>query len=155
MSPLKPIRKILCPVDFSDFSRDTLDDALLQARKLDAELLVLNVVNERLFHDIERLAGRVQIFNGALDQAKAALEEERAEMLKALAAEAGLDLVSYRLQVTMGVPWEKILEIANSEGVDLIVMGTKGRGALTRQLRFGSSAEKVFRRAQCRVLFVR
>ncbi|MFZ5587157.1 MAG: universal stress protein [Thermodesulfobacteriota bacterium] len=155
MSPLKPVRKILCPVDFSEFSRDTLDEALLQARKFDAELLLLNVINERLFHDIERLAGRVQIFNGALDQAKAALEEERAGMLEQLAAEVGLDQVRHRLQVTVGVPWEKILEAAERERVDLIVMGTKGRGALTRQLRFGSSAEKVFRRAQCRVLFVR
>lgn len=155
MSPLKPVRKILCPVDFSEFSRDTLDEALLQARKLDAELLALNVINERLFHDIERLAGRVQIFNGALDQAKAALEEERADMLEKLAAEVGLDQVRHRLQVTVGVPWEKILEVAERERTDLIVMGTKGRGALTRQLRFGSSAEKVFRRAQCRVLFVR
>jgi nucleotide-binding universal stress UspA family protein len=155
MSPLKAIRNILCPVDFSEFSRDTLDDALLQARKLDADLLVLNVINERLFHDIERLAGRVQIFNGALDQAKAALEEERAGMLERLAAETGLSQVRHRLQVTVGVPWEKILETAERERTDMIVMGTKGRGALTRQLRFGSSAEKVFRRAQCRVLFVR
>lgn len=155
MSPLKPVRKILCPVDFSEFSRDTLDEALLQARKFDAELLLLNVINERLFHDIERLAGRVQIFNGALDQAKAALEEERAGMLERLAAEAGLSQVRHRLQVTVGVPWEKILETAERERTDMIVMGAKGRGALTRQLRFGSSAEKVFRRAQCRVLFVR
>lgn len=155
MSPLPSIRKILCPVDFSDFSMETLDEALVLAEKFGAELFILHVINERLFHDIERMAGRVQIFNGALDQAKASLEEERAEMLRKLVAEVGADQVAHGLRVTIGVPWEKILEDAQAEVVDLIVMGAKGRGSLTRQLRFGSSAEKVFRRAQCRVLFVR
>ncbi len=155
MSPLPAIRKILCPVDFSDYSVDTLDEALVLAEKLGARLFILHVVNERLFHDIERMAGRIQIFNGALDQAKASLEEERAGMLTKLVAETGTDRVDPNLKVTLGVPWEKILEEAQAEAVDLIVMGAKGRGSLTRQLRFGSSAEKVFRRAQCRVLFVR
>jgi nucleotide-binding universal stress UspA family protein len=153
MSPLPPIRNILCPVDFSDYSHDTLDEALVLAEKFGAKLFILHVVNERLFHDIERMAGRVRIFDGALDQAKASLEEERAGMLSQLVVEVGADRVAPDLKVTIGVPWEKILEEA--EGVDLIVMGAKGRGTLTRQLRFGSSAEKVFRRAQCRVLFVR
>ena len=34
-------------------------------------------------------------------------------------------------------------------------MGAHGRTSLARQLRFGSQAEKVFRRAKCKVLFVR
>lgn len=153
MSPLPPIRNILCPVDFSDYSHDTLDEALVLAEKFGAKLFILHVVNERLFHDIERMAGRVRIFDGALDQAKTSLEEERAGMLSQLVAEVGANRVAPGLKVTIGVPWEKILDEA--VGADLIVMGAKGRGAITRQLRFGSSAEKVFRRAQCRVLFVR
>jgi nucleotide-binding universal stress UspA family protein len=68
---------------------------------------------------------------------------------------SGAERVPHTSQVTKGLPWERILELADEQDADIIVMGATGRGGLARQLRFGSSAEKVFRRANCRVMFVR
>lgn len=152
---LEPIKKILCPVDFSDYSRCTLQEALTLAEKLGAQVVFLHVVNEVLFKDLERLSGRVELFNGALDEAIEATKEDRAQKLVALLHENQAERVAHTSRVTMGIPWEKILEVVQEEDIDLIVMGAKGRGALVRYLRFGSSAEKIFRRAKCRTMFVR
>ena len=58
-------------------------------------------------------------------------------------------------RVLHGVPWDQIVEIAREDpAVDLIVMGTHGRGFLAHAL-IGSVAERVVRRAPCPVLTVR
>ena len=155
MQSYRPVKKILCALDFSQFSGHTLQQALELAQGLGAEVIFLNVVNQAMFDNLERISGRLQIFEGTLDQAMATMQEERAQRLKALLQEHQAHQVPHTSRIAVGVPWEKILEVAGEEQVDLIVMGTKGRGSLTQRLRFGSSAEKVFRRAACRVMFVR
>ena len=56
--------------------------------------------------------------------------------------------------VTIATPYPEILRYADEHAVDLIVMGTHGRGGVTHML-LGSIAEKVVRRAPCPVLTVR
>ena len=155
MSTCKPISRILCAVDLSEVSRRTLDEAINLTDKLGASLHVLHVVNERMFEGLERRVGRGGEMADVLEKAVAAMEEERAQGLKDELLECQAGRVPHTSQVTMGMPWERILEVSDEQGADLIVMGATGRGGLVRQLRFGSSAEKVFRRAKCRVMFVR
>ncbi len=155
MSQHPDIARILCPVDFSDYSRDTLGEALFLARRLQAELSVLHVINRRIFEELERMGGRLQSFRETLEAAMASAREERENKLAELVEELGGPGLVPRRLVRVGVPYETILETARDWRADLIVMGARGRGSLARQLRFGTSAEKVFRRAACRVLFVR
>jgi len=155
MKSLEKIRKILCAVDFSAHSAVTLAEAVDLAELLKAELVVINVVNQRLFEDLERYQGRLTVLDGVVDKAYATLQDQNVEKLKEILKEVDASRVDHHSHVTVGVPWEKILELAEKEEVDLIIMGARGRGSLVRQLRFGSTAEKVFRRAQCRVLFTR
>lgn len=155
MSSFPEINKILCPLDLGERCLRVAQEAAYISRATGAELVILNVVNEHLFEDLERYTGRIKIFNGLTDQAYAALEEDHAEQLKGLIKASGLAELSHKSVVALGVPWEKILETADEEEVDLIVMGAKGRGSLVKQIRFGSSAEKIFRRSRCRVMFVR
>ena len=58
MSP-HPILKVLCSIDFSDFSSEVLAQAVVLAQKYGAELLVMNVVNEKAYEELERVSGRL------------------------------------------------------------------------------------------------
>ena len=64
---------------------------------------------------------------------------------------AGDDVIG---QVLVGSAPKKIVEYANDHDVDIIVMGTHGRGGLAHFL-MGSVAERVVRTAPCPVLTVR
>ena len=57
-------------------------------------------------------------------------------------------------RVTRGRAYREILKVAKDEGVELIVMGVQGKGALTR-LVFGSTTHHVIREAGCPVLTIR
>lgn len=154
------ISKVLCSIDFSNFSPEILAQAAVLAHKYGAELLVLNVVNEKTYEELERVSGRLAILNGVAAQAINAMEEQRAEMMRDLLASlkaGGMPLaeVKHSSRIAVGLPYERILEIAQEFAADLIVMGAKGRTSLSKALRFGSTAEKVFRRATCKVMFVR
>ncbi len=58
------------------------------------------------------------------------------------------------LSIEVGIPWEYIIQTAENQKADLIVMANKGRGNLSRVL-FGSTAEKVFRHSPIPVVSVR
>jgi nucleotide-binding universal stress UspA family protein len=92
---------------------------------------------------------------GAADKAMHNLAGDRREKLNALLIEKRADDIAHTSRVEVGIPWERILETAEKEDADLILMGAKGRGGPERSLRFGGTAEKIFRRARCRVMFVR
>lgn len=149
-------RKILCALDFSEHTTKTLHEGLAQAEKFDGELVVLHVLNERMFEELNRIQGRVQALGGELaEQAIQTLGDEREERLREILAEVHAERVPHTSIISRGYPFEEILRTAQELEVDLIVMGAKGRMSVPRQLRFGGQAEKVFRRAQCSVLFVR
>lgn len=59
--------------------------------------------------------------------------------------------VKYEHRMVTGDPAGRIVELAEEENIDLIVMGTHGRTGLKRLL-MGSVAEAVVRRAKCPVL---
>lgn len=159
MSP-QAINKVLCSIDFSSFSPEVLAQAVVLAQKYGAELLVLNVVNEKAYEELERVSGRLTMLDGVAEKAIEAEEEHRAGRLRGLLAELKqegepLAEVTHSSRIAVGLPYERILEIADEFAADLIVMGAKGRTSFTKTLRFGSTAEKVFRRAGCKVMFVR
>jgi len=137
--------KILCPVDFSEPSREAMHAAADMARKLEASLTLLHVVSLPTAGLPEATfalpAGDVA------SKVEATLEEWRKEALS-----LGVHVV--HIQTTVGTPYEEIVRIAREQGYGLIVIGTHGRTGLDHLL-LGSVAEKVVRRAPCPVLTVR
>lgn len=84
------------------------------------------------------------------------LETRRRHLAKFL-SEQFADLISglsIRQEVHVGVPFKKILEKANEEAVDMIVMSTHGRSGVLH-LFIGSVTQQVVRRASCPVLSIR
>ena len=71
--------------------------------------------------------------------------------LAAVAREKNVEVVE---QVVQGKPSAEIMRFASDNEVDMIVLGTHGKGMLDQAL-FGSTTERVVRRAPCPVLTVR
>lgn len=146
------INRILCPVDFSDFSRHALEHAAMFARWYGAKLAVLHahIPSEPalLFTEYVGAAAPEPITPSDQDLRERVLSEltRFAQPIKA----SGVPLT---LDVVLGNPVQAILETAKSLPADFLVMGTHGRGGLDR-LVLGSVAEKVLRKVSCPVLTV-
>jgi nucleotide-binding universal stress UspA family protein len=146
------ISRILAPTDFSEDSKLALTYAIELAQKFTSEIVVLHV-------DQPLAPVMVSELNPGIDfSAMNRIAEEQR-----LLAVRELDQVTARLRETgvkarsllrVGAPFLEILNAAQSEGADLIVMATHGRSGLVHVL-MGSVAERVVRKAGCPVLTVR
>jgi nucleotide-binding universal stress UspA family protein len=142
-----PIRRILCPVDFSDFSRAAVDRAVALARPFKAEITALFVLPYLFPTEEETSACAAPI---APDPGiQSAVAEDLEEFLHP-AREAGLPI---RLCVRSGECVGHILATAAERESDIIVMGTHGRSGFERWV-LGSVTDSVLRKAPCPVLAV-
>lgn len=141
------IRHILCPVDFSDFSRRALDLAFALAVRYRAEITALHV-------DVPSLPPTAAFPESPaiLSPDATSMEQLRAELACFVAPSRTPD-IPLRMAVTQGDPVTTILLEAEVLSADIIVMGTRGMGGLERWV-LGSVAEKVLRKAPCPVLTV-
>jgi nucleotide-binding universal stress UspA family protein len=141
------LRQILCPTDFSEFSKRALDHALALARWYDARLTVLHA-----FPHFLPFGGEMPYFapGAALD---AGTRSRLIEELGAFAAPAAAAGVVAETRLVEGDPSERIVEEARQLQADLVVVGTHGRRGFDRLL-LGSVAERVVRKAPCPVLTV-
>ena len=139
--------KILAPTDLSNLSRPALRYALEFATEQNAAVIVYHVISE----DSDWLGS-----GDRLNPANALLPQER-ERLHAFMTEHFADLLD-KVELTeiveAGVPYNKIVEKAQSENADLIVMSTHGRTGF-QQVLLGSVTAKVVARAGCPVLSMR
>jgi nucleotide-binding universal stress UspA family protein len=132
-------KKILFPTDFSTCSNAGLAQATALARDINAKLMIIHVEEPPMIY------GEGEMYYGAIEPDKAAL-------LKMLHAVVPADPdVSYEHCLLVGDPADEIVNFADKEQCELIVMGTHGRTGFKRLL-MGSVAEAVVRRAQCPVL---
>lgn len=139
------IERILCPVDFSPFSKRALEHAAVLAKWYEAELTVLHATP---------LMPTVLGFPPAVDLASSEPVSNEAVLreLTAFTAEAVAPLAP-RLVLRSGHAPSEILDYADESGADLIVLGTHGRTGF-EHLVLGSVTEKVLRKAKCPVLTV-
>lgn len=141
------IRRILCPVDWSDSSAGALQAAAELARRFDAALTLLHVdvvpgsaIPEALLETPPSIA---QDLSAPADRPLADW--------RALAVRLGAPRVdAFR---SVGTPGLEIVALARRDAYDLVVMGTHGRSGLGH-LVLGSVAEEVVRHAPCPVLTV-
>lgn len=143
-----PIRKILVPTDFSESAHHALRYALTLASELEAELLLVHVVETLAVGYASDLfpVPMAEVFHELAGYARAELGK--------LAAEAAAKGVRVRELVIQGKPSAEIVRVAEEEQVDLVVLGTHGKGVLDHAL-FGSTTERVIRKAPCPVLSCR
>ena len=133
------LKTILAPTDFSDLSANGVRYACQLARDMGAALIIFNVV---------ALDESNAVNKREIEQHKKQLEEFVAEKV----ADAGVGL-KVRQMVDAGQPFGAIVDCAEKEGVDLIVMSSHGRSGLSRML-IGSVTDKILRGGSCPVLVV-
>ena len=131
------IKRILCPIDFSEFNEVTNQYASVLASASGAEIVYLHVsipdipygttVYVDLEQDEERCRKQLQTINPTIEGIPATYVVE------------------------FGTPANQIVTYAKENDIDLIVMGTHGRTGFRRAL-MGSVAEVVVRKAECPVL---
>jgi nucleotide-binding universal stress UspA family protein len=142
------VKSILVPTDFSDSAREALDWAIALAREFQARILLLHVVENLTVGYASDLfpVPMAEVYEEISTFARAELGK-LAEQVRAGGVEA-------TERLAQGTPSAEIIRIAREEPVDLIVVGSHGKGLLDHAL-FGSTTERVVRKAPCPVLTCR
>jgi nucleotide-binding universal stress UspA family protein len=129
------LKKVLVPTDFSESARHALTYGISFAREYEAELTLLHVVENLTVGYASDLfpVPMAEVFQEISGYA-------RAELAK-LGTEARAKNVTVKEVVVQGKPSAEIMRFARETEVDMIVLGTHGKGMLDQAL-FGSTTER-------------
>ena len=145
------IKNILVPTDFSDASSIALRYGKEFATTFGATLHVAHVVEEVVLDYYAWTSGGMA---PALSGVRADMEQSSNLMLDKFLTPEEQAACHAKLITLTGSPFVEIVRYARTNDIDLIVIGTHGRGAIAHML-LGSVAERVVRKAPCPVLTVR
>jgi nucleotide-binding universal stress UspA family protein len=138
---MNPFRKILAATDFGDSSARALELATDLAKRYDAELVIVHVVEPG-----------PTLLSGTLTPAPAGTATAQ-QGLSAGVERAQETVPSARGELLEGHPAAGILSFVEANGIDLVVIGTHGRSRAA-QIVLGSVAEKIVRASRVPVLTV-
>lgn len=140
--------KILVPYDASQFSNDAFNEALIIAKKFDAKLEALCVLGSAM-------KDRTVISLSTAIQLQDEQEDEATKIFKDLEKISNDEGVNFSFSVIYDPdPSKGIVNYANSNDFDLIVIGSHGRTGLRKKI-LGSVAYGVVEHAKCPVLIIK
>ncbi|MBI5625670.1 MAG: universal stress protein [Nitrosomonadales bacterium] len=140
--------KILVPVDGSDNALRAVEHVVknIAALKERPQMLLINVQWNVATGNVKLFINQKTIDDYYREQGLAALQSARA-VLDAAA-------LPYQYHISIGTPAEAIVQYANEQGIDQIVMGRQGQGGL-QALLLGSVVNKVLHLASCPVTLIK
>lgn len=141
------LTSILVPTDFSDCSEAALRYGRALARAFGATLHLLHVVQ-----DPYTQPWAAEAFPAPLGDLLNDWQAQAQARLSAAVPEP--DRANAHVTILVGSPFMEIIRYATDQKIDLVVIGTHGRGPIGHAL-LGSVAERVVRKAPCPVLTVR
>ncbi|MCC7575544.1 MAG: universal stress protein [Methanomethylovorans sp.] len=139
-------KKIFIATDGSEQNRRAVEYGIELAKIAGGKIFVGYVVDTAAFASIPMDAGWEMMYELLETEANKAVQN-----VEQLAKQVGVDAETVVLE---GHPSNEIIEFAQKNGIDVIVMGTLGKGGLDRFL-LGSVAEKVTRNSTVPVLVVK
>jgi len=143
------IKNVLVATDFSEPSEAALNYGRELARTFNATLHLLHIAD-----DVVLQSYGIEGYTAVLPELQQEIEQAaRGQLDRLLTEEDRTELRATRVVITGVAKAATIVQYAGCHRIDLIVMGTHGRGAVT-QLLMGSVAERVVRTAPCPVLTV-
>ena len=149
------IKKILVPLDGSEHSKKALDYALDIAEKYSASINLLTVaqpivVTESMFSTQPMMPPESTVmYVNEIETAHKKILQNAYKKAKEAKPE-----IKISKQLENGRPADRIIEIANTQNFDLIVMGSRGIGGI-KEFFLGSVSDRVADRAHCPVLLVK
>lgn len=141
----KPIKKILIATDGSEHTRRAVEYGIELAKSAGAKLYTIYVFDTRAYDSLPESA--------PIDYAYSLLRQEGEAATGFVAEMAGAIGLEAERVITEGHPADEIIKYAELNSIDLIVMGTLGKGGFNRLL-LGSVANKVIRTSKIPVLVV-
>jgi nucleotide-binding universal stress UspA family protein len=138
------LTKILVTTDFSEVSDRALDYAIALARRYDARIYLAHVITPDPFQFAEP-----QLAQATYEKVRQAAEEGITDIL----ISGKLRGVPHEVLMEEGNVWPALNKLITEHEIDLVVVGTHGRGKVQKIL-IGSVAEEIFRQADCAVLTV-
>jgi nucleotide-binding universal stress UspA family protein len=143
------IKSVLVPTDFSEASETALSYGKAMAEAFGASLHLVHVMEDLLAH-----AWAAEVYVASAPNLREEIERESRLRLETMLPEPERERLQARVALLSGSPFIEIIRYAKANDIDLIVMGTHGRGPIAHML-LGSVAEKVVRKSPCPVLTVR
>jgi len=141
---LVSFKNVMVATDFSHASEHAIDFALQFARHYGSELFIVHALEPEPRHSLR------------LDPLPRELDRQRHEAerhMKSLEEDPRMKAVPHHVRLRAGKVWEVLAAMTQSENIDLLIVGTHGRGYL-RKLALGSVAEEVLRQVDCPVITV-
>ncbi len=145
---MENINKILVPIDFSNYSKNALKYAVNFAKKFNSKIYLVYVV-EPVIYPSDFSMGQVTFPVSDIEMNERAKDELESLAKTEIGSQFEVETV-----IKTGKPFVEINETASELDIDLIIIATHGHTGMEHLL-FGSTAEKVVRKAPCPVLTLR
>ena len=144
---MKNFNTILFATDFSECSDQAFQYAHMLAKKCEAKLLLVHVINEPV--DLRGF----YVPHISFDKLEEEIEEGAKKMMEKFCRTHLGEDIRYETFIVPGIPYDEIIKKGQEQSADLIILGTHGRTGLDHVL-FGSTAEKVVRKSPIPVMTV-
>ena len=141
------LKKILVGCDFSPDSGQAFNHALSLAQEFEAELHLAHVIEPPAQPDLHKVDKPVS------EEIQQDYRDFLTQKLKDMVPEEARYWCTPQTSLLRGQPYEKIVRYAETEDIDMIVLGARGHG-LVKTLFLGSTTDRVVRRSPCPVLSV-
>jgi nucleotide-binding universal stress UspA family protein len=144
------LKRILVPVDFSEFGKHALRYGCEFARRFGADLHLLHVL-EDAYPMVPEAGMLLPAQTDYLAELRVSAQKAIEKLPEGDWANGIGEVIRH---VETGTPFLEVIRYARAHDIDLIVIGTHGRSGLVHML-MGSVAEKIVRKSPCPVLTVR
>jgi nucleotide-binding universal stress UspA family protein len=144
------MKRLLCPIDFSEVSLNALEFAVVIGEKENSNLTLLNIFTPKDFNTILGSDHVKQEYDNLLKIAETKLQAISNEIWK-ISNKKGLKSCDYKLMP--GKIVDVLSDLAKEDKSELIVIGTTGHSAYERKY-LGGKAEKIIQHTHCSVLCV-
>jgi len=144
------MKKLLCPIDFSEASLNALEFAVAIGERENSHLMLLNIFTSSDFNKILDSDHLEQDFEAIQTNAESKLKIIADEIFK-VSKKKGLKSCEYAIKPGRIV--DELAAIADEEKYEMIIMGTTGHSAYDREY-LGGKAESIVQHAHCSVLCV-